>query len=69
VHESWRKQLGAADNAARAVFLGSPLDADFSISFELRPHVSGNTAAVAEIVQAEPIERLSQSELIKMAVP
>jgi hypothetical protein len=55
--------------AALAEFLRLPVHDVFPIHFDIRHCVTGNSAALVGSVQKEPKEKLSRSELLKMAVP
>jgi len=50
-------------------FLGLPVDEVFPISVDVRPYSEGNPAALANVIQKEPRERLSSAEIITLAVP
>ena len=53
---------------ALAHFLGLRVDELFPISYDLRPYVVGNDAALVGRVLKEPRERLAKAELIAMAI-
>lgn len=54
---------------ALASFLGLPLDEVFPVSYDLRPYVQGDAAILAGVVHKEPGERLSEAELMALAIP
>ncbi len=54
---------------ALARFLGLPLHDVFPISYDIRQHAQGASAALAGNVPLRPRERLSRAEIIALAVP
>ena len=57
---------GSPDALAR--FLGLAVDEIFPVSYDLRPYVTGDPAVLQGSVLREPRERLSEDELIAMAL-
>jgi hypothetical protein len=55
--------------AALAEFLRLPVDEVFPIHFDIRHCATGSSAALVGSVQKDPKEKLSRSELLKMAIP
>jgi hypothetical protein len=54
---------------ALAEFLGMGLDDVFPIAWDVSPFAEGHPAALSGLVLKEPKERLSEEEIIRMAVP
>jgi hypothetical protein len=54
---------------ALAHFLDLPIDEVFPIAYDIRQYVKGDPVALAGLIPKEPLERLSRSELIALAVP
>jgi hypothetical protein len=55
--------------AALAVFLGLPLTAVFPITYDVSKVVSGLSDCVQGSITVEPKERLTEQELIALAIP
>jgi hypothetical protein len=54
--------------AALAAFLGLPIQDVFPIAYDIRDHCAGSAAALAGTIEAEPKERLTKGELVKLAL-
>ena len=54
---------------ALARFLGLSIEEVFPISYDIRQYVNGEAAALSGYIHEEPRERLSRTEIIRMAVP
>lgn len=61
----WWEQRGPR---AVADFLGSRLEDVFPIAYDIRDHAIGDPDALVGSFEQEPTERLTQEELIGMAV-
>jgi hypothetical protein len=53
---------------ALARFLGLPASEVFPITYDLRPYAEGNLAALMGEIRSEPREKLTEAELIDMAL-
>jgi len=51
-----------------AEFLGIPKDEVFPIKYDVSKHVAGSQDAVVGLIQAEPAVKLSQQDLIRLAL-
>jgi hypothetical protein len=54
---------------ALSAFLGLPLNQVFPISYDIRAIVKNASSAASGVIPAKPLEKLSRSKLIALAVP
>ncbi len=62
-------ERGTHGPQALAAFLGLPLVEIFPIRFDISSYVVGDPSALSGLIEAEPSERLSRSEIIALSVP
>jgi hypothetical protein len=65
----WDLDYSTNGPVALSHFLGLPIDEVFPIAYDVTNHVEGERAALMGFVESEPRERLSEDEIIRLAVP
>jgi hypothetical protein len=65
----WDLDYSTNSPEALSRFLGLPIDEVFPIAYDVTNYVDGKRTALTGTVEREPRERLSEDEIIRLAVP